>query len=395
MVKCAKCNEEIDFPFRCNYCGDLFCAKHRLPEKHNCINLPQQAPYYLRETNSVSFGKNRFNYNAAGIKDKKSKKKLVAVLATLLLIGVFFVFVLDNQAFLTSQTPITSPTSNPSSTNVVSPPQSSGILPDTHQDFVNYALSLINSDRQSKGLHNVSLSNINSAQLHADEMLKNGYFSHWNMNGYKPYMRYTLAGGDGSVSENIAWQSVTGNLFGIDIKSALNDLEYSLMYDDAAWNWGHRDNILEPLHNKVSIGIAYDNHNVYLVQDFEDDYISWSKLTVSGNRIEMQGTLSQSESISQIGIFYDNVSPLTVQQLSNSPYDGSYDSGIHVGTVLPSGWEVTEGITVTASTWMQTSNNFNIAFDFSTAYMTHGKGVYTLLLWTESDSYLTTYSIWK
>ena len=57
---------------------------------------------------------------------------------------------------------------------------------------------------KKNGLTNVTLSAIDSAQLHAENLLDNNYFSHWDLNGYKPYMRYTLAGGSGSVSENCA-----------------------------------------------------------------------------------------------------------------------------------------------------------------------------------------------
>jgi hypothetical protein len=30
-------------PFRCNYCNLTFCEEHRLPEAHNCINLPERS----------------------------------------------------------------------------------------------------------------------------------------------------------------------------------------------------------------------------------------------------------------------------------------------------------------------------------------------------------------
>ena len=192
---------------------------------------------------------------------------------------------------------------------------------------------MINSDRQANGLQNVTLSSIDSAQLHAEDMLKNGYVSHWDMNGYKPYMRYTLAGGQGAVAENIAWQGETGNSVGIDVESALKDMEYSMMYNDSASNWGHRDNILNPLHNEVSIGIAYDNNNVYFVEDFINDYISWNQLSVNGNEVTMQGTIqTQPSNIKQIGIFYDNPSPLTVNQLEQAPYQDGYDAGTYVGS---------------------------------------------------------------
>ena len=200
-------------------------------------------------------------------------------------------------------------------------------------------------------------------------------------------MRYTLAGGEGAVAENCAWQGLRGNIFGIDVKSALSDMESSMIFDDAASNWGHRDNILNPLHNKVSIGIAYDSHNVYLVQDFEDAYVSWSSLSASNNQVTMQGTITQGTFLpSQVGIYYDKVTPLTSQQLSNAPYQGSYDSGTYVGMVVsppPEGsyWNPPEtGILIQATTWNQSSQSFSISFDLSSARAQCGSGVYTLYL---------------
>jgi hypothetical protein len=260
-------------------------------------------------------------------------------------------------------------------------------------DLKQYALDLINTDRQANGLQNVSLSTVDSGQAHAGDMLANDYFSHWDLNGFKPYMRYSLAGGKGAVDENIAYFYDSDSVS--SVQDALSSLEYKMMYDDASSNWGHRDNILQPLHNKVSIGIAFDRNHVYVVQDFEDQYIKWTALTVSNGTVAMQGTLTQpSQVISQIGINYETTSPLTKPQLSNPPYQSSYDSGTSIGSVVPPQWQSITGITITAQTWNQAEQDFNIKFDLTKAFAQYGAGVYTLYLWTASDNYLTTYSIW-
>ncbi|MEJ2294259.1 MAG: AN1-type zinc finger domain-containing protein [Candidatus Lokiarchaeota archaeon] len=37
MPFCETCGEEIGYlPFKCKYCGGVFCKKHRLPENHDC-----------------------------------------------------------------------------------------------------------------------------------------------------------------------------------------------------------------------------------------------------------------------------------------------------------------------------------------------------------------------
>lgn len=37
MTNCYYCKIPIEnIPFRCKYCGMVFCRKHRLPENHKC-----------------------------------------------------------------------------------------------------------------------------------------------------------------------------------------------------------------------------------------------------------------------------------------------------------------------------------------------------------------------
>jgi len=62
--------------------------------------------------------------------------------------------------------------------------------------------------RTLHGLTNVTLGNIPCGQLHVEEMLENRYMIHWNLAGYKPYMRYPEAGGAGSVSENVVTSTI-------------------------------------------------------------------------------------------------------------------------------------------------------------------------------------------
>ncbi|MFI5421373.1 MAG: CAP domain-containing protein, partial [Nitrososphaerales archaeon] len=104
------------------------------------------------------------------------------------------------------------------STYVVSPVNQTGLnssagssaveitYPSDYAELQNYSLSIINENRTSSGLNPVTLSPIPSAQQHADSMLQSGYFSHWDTQGYKPYMRYSVLGGTGFVEENVAYE---------------------------------------------------------------------------------------------------------------------------------------------------------------------------------------------
>ncbi len=267
----------------------------------------------------------------------------------------------------------------------------------TQSELNDYALNLINSDRTQNGLSEVSLSNVSSGQKHADDMLANHYLSHWDTSGNKPYMRYTLADGRGAVEENVAWYYYSLNL---DAKKALSSLEYQMMHNDSDWNWGHRDNILNSFHNKVSIGVAADEHNLYFVEDFEDDYITWSTLDVSINKqVEMAGVAQLSQlRLMSVNIFYDALPQnLTPNQLKQFPYSGSYSAGYFVGMALPQGYHSAQGLTLTASTWIQNETTFQIKFDLSPATQTHGQGVYTLYLqWNQNpENAVLSYSWWN
>jgi len=45
---CGKDNLYYIAFFRCQYCGGIFCADHRLPENHNCPLLPKQPPPWVK-----------------------------------------------------------------------------------------------------------------------------------------------------------------------------------------------------------------------------------------------------------------------------------------------------------------------------------------------------------
>jgi uncharacterized protein YkwD len=246
-----------------------------------------------------------------------------------------------------------------------------------------YMLNLINNDRADNNVtSNVTLDYNPAAQQHAYSMLINGYFSHWDTQGYKPYMRYTIAGGTGAVDENVAYEQYNGKFTSTAaVEDALKQMEYDMVYDDAAHNYGHRDNILDPYHNMVSIGIAYNQNFVYLVQDFENKLINWSQFPTlsSSGQVVLSGSFVMSENIEMVQIFYDPPpTPLTPQQLANPPYDGSYDEGTFVAGVVQPGFQVQGGATITASIWQLSADSFTIAFNMKNVIQADGPGVYTI-----------------
>jgi uncharacterized protein YkwD len=213
----------------------------------------------------------------------------------------------------------------------------------TKEELYQYALGIINKDRTDHGVSPITLSNMSSAQSHADDMLNAGYFSHWNSDGVKPYVTYTKLGGRDNVDENI---SITSTYcpssdcvpYSFDPLRQINDSEYGMMYKDAGSNWGHRDNIIDPEHTSVSFGIAYNNEKFYFVEHFENNIIKWQTMKIEGNQLHLVGQIPAGYALYQIEVFSDP-SPISLANKDLNempPYNvGYYDQGEFVGVMLP------------------------------------------------------------
>ena len=190
----------------------------------------------------------------------------------------------------------------------------------------------------------VDLGNNSAAQKHVDDSLEFDYFSHWNSEGVKPYVTYTLFGSTGYVAENISYfftECPTSNCISsvVDPFKNIENLHYMMMYDDASSNWGHRDTIIAPYHTHVNFGISYDNDKFYFAQHFETNIIEWDKIELTDAELEMEGKLPTGFSMTQIEIYVDkNPTTLSGKTLNQeSPYNQNYyDRGELVGMFLES-----------------------------------------------------------
>jgi uncharacterized protein YkwD len=275
--------------------------------------------------------------------------------------------------------------------------------------LASYTLGQVNADRAANGTGPVTLDFNQAAQQHADSMLYYGYFSHYDIQGYKPYMRYTLLGGLGADAENVAYfyYSLPHFITTAAVESAVRDLEHSMVYNDSdCCNNGHRFNILDPLHNRMSIGIAYNGTYVYLDEEFENVYLklNFSVTSAAASNpyfVTIRGVPTQSVTVPHsIYIAYDSTpSSLTTTQLNDGPHE--YGPGTLVGGVLPPGGifggcgQFASGTTVCAKTWTFTSSEVDIAFSLADFIRDSGPGVYTIYLITGSstESAITTISV--
>jgi uncharacterized protein YkwD len=266
----------------------------------------------------------------------------------------------------------------------------------------NYVLYLINKDRATYGLSNVTLSSTTSGQQHAQSMLQYNYFSHWDVYGMKPYMRYTLVGGKGAVQENVAYTksgvqaclgSICSTYGNLNVSAALKNMEYNMVYNDSACcNNGHRDNILNPYHNQVSIGVAQNSTTVYLVEDFVNNYITWFNSTpsISNNGVSLEGAINSTYSLSSVQISYDP----TVVNMSQSQLDqtSDYGYGQAVAGVVSNPLDYYPGLTtISADTYYTQGNDFLVSFDMSKLISQYGAGEYTVAVWLNGTTSNSTF----
>ena len=312
-----------------------------------------------------------------------------------------------------------------------------------HIEEKGYMLELINAERTKAGVGTLTLGNNVAAQLHAESALENCFSSHWGMDGLKPYMRYSLAGG---------YQSNGENGHGLDycIKRgdgyrANDNIQQEIKNAMAGWmsSPGHQRNLLDPQHKKVNIGIAWDKYNTAMYQHFEGDYVEYNQRpAISSGVVSFSGTTKNGVQFAQerdltVFLYFDPPPhTLTRGQLARtycyasgrlvaalrpplvsrnsyytthefnttyspcpSPYDAAADAlAPRSPAEAHRAWEEaykasrshqSQSTTVpwiTALEWIAEGTEFVVEADIGVILDQHGHGVYTILVWGENQS---------
>lgn len=133
------------------------------------------------------------------------------------------------------------------------------------------ALDDINYYRTQAGLNSLPLVNAKASQAWADHLLAEGCIAHREGNS-GPEQRY-LDNGDKleMIFENVSGGYGTSSM---GIADSIKQANSEMMNNDADQNNAHRDNILNPNHNSVSIGISYNSDKLILVEDFQEPMIT-------------------------------------------------------------------------------------------------------------------------
>lgn len=383
-----------------------------------------------------------------GHRPSRFRRILITVLFLVIVIGIVAVSRLQfssvSQTTQTGETAIPYTPLNP----IIVNGKANVTYPAIYGLLSNYSLGLINKDRKTNGFSTLSLSDVGSAQQHADSEMYFGYFSHWDTQGYKPYMRYTLLGGRGAVAENIALDFCQDSTHRYlepctiqTIENAINDSEWSMMNNDTTCcNNDHKAEILDPFHNRVSIGIAWNatSSRIYFVEDFENSYFVTSKFSYSSAVVSIQTSqataLELNTNMSILEIDYDSLpQPIAVgfnpsypelessncssatgcpgysscgtanelMEIKPCEYWGSYGPGQLAGylfTPCPIGYScpdmTTDGsVALYANNWRYSSKQLSATFSLAGLTMKYGNGVYTLYLYDERNNMWLTLSI--
>ncbi len=188
-----------------------------------------------------------------------------------------------------------------------------------------YMLELINRDRRAAGLSPVQWDETaaQAAQSHAEEMATYVYLSHWNLAGYGPEHRYYFAGGRDAVRENVysyyQRYSTGGGMPIEDWNGIIEQAEQALMQSPS-----HRDNILQPSHTHVGVGIGYNaaKGEVRIVQEFVDRYVVLDPAPESirlGDKVDIAGRILPGVSSPLINLAYEPFpTPMPVSELNQT-----------------------------------------------------------------------------
>ena len=181
-------------------------------------------------------------------------------------------------------------------------------------------LELINKHRKKHHKQPVELDihACRSANKTAQDAALNKYMGHWDSQGKKPYHRYALDGGDAHVSENASGVEST-DFFKQDIDEMISLMKdnHMLMYNERPPFDGHRLNILDPYHNQLGLGVAYDGSSFCYYEEFINDYLTKSSTKFQNGEVSMLFTIPNQFNLVGISISYDKpFKPMTRKELN-------------------------------------------------------------------------------
>lgn len=147
-------------------------------------------------------------------------------------------------------------------------------LETTFKEIRKNLLEMINEERDVEKVSLVEFDDLATevANKHALDLVTNDFIGHWGSDGFKPYHRYSAAGGTHATEENVSAADGTWSMKAKDLKQDSAYLHVR-MYQEKPPNDGHRRTILAPQHTHVGIGLAVKDLRLRLVELFVAKYV--------------------------------------------------------------------------------------------------------------------------
>ncbi len=127
------------------------------------------------------------------------------------------------------------------------------------------ALKLANQDRVRYGLPQFRADSLLSkaAQMHAEDMLRRNYFSHYSPEGRSPSDRFAAVGGRSNAAENLL-SLKDSSLVGTELSFS------KLAFFERGWmgSPSHRQVLLDRRYGRFGFGVAVSGDRLYAVQLF-------------------------------------------------------------------------------------------------------------------------------
>lgn len=255
-------------------------------------------------------------------------------------------------------------------------------------------VKLINRDRLRAGLNPVQLDPVASqiADAYCRRQLQDRTSGHFTVDGQTPYMRYSFAGGNDGVSENAAAWSANYDFSETQISELIVRSQEAMISEKPPKD-GHRKTILDPHATHVGIGVAWEDGEFRLAQEFIRRYVDWKsnvpRVISEDDEVTIAGTPHAGYRVEAITV-YQEPFPKMIPAAQASRIE-SYAFPRKRRDYLPQ-TAVTKGsskkLRLTQLASRSSKKTFPLADDGSFTFRLgpdNGAGVYTVVVWVTRD----------
>jgi uncharacterized protein YkwD len=170
-------------------------------------------------------------------------------------------------------------------------------------------LEMINEERAVERVPPVAIDKLASevATRHAWDLIRGEFTSHWGRDGFKPYQRYSFAGGTEATAENVSSADRTWSMKREYLRQDTAYLHLRL-YQEKPPHDGHRKTVLAAQHTHVGLGIVAHELRLRLVELFVSRYVDVKPVVREakpGAKVAFAGKLPQGYELNHIEVCYE------------------------------------------------------------------------------------------